>query len=207
MAGNCGAVPRRDLRPSTTLLSIRAIANLRRICEAHLAGRHQIEVVDLTEHPEIAREQEIVALPTVVRRHPEPVRAIVGDLTDTARVLAGLGLRPPDGAPASSTSPVLPRPRASSPITTAPPSPAHHRIERAPHLGRPTGRGGGILIAGTTTAALWGVMVGNLARGTDLLARPLADYFDVTNGFAVGGAASGAGLFLISAGRASIRKR
>ena len=74
---------------------LRAIENLRRTCEAHLAGRYQIEVVDLLENPRLAAEDQILAVPTVVRKLPQPIRKIVGDLSDTDRVLVGLQLRPP----------------------------------------------------------------------------------------------------------------
>lgn len=73
--------------------SILAFANLRRICEEHLAGHYQIEVVDLLEHPQLARGDQILAIPTLVRRLPAPVRKIIGDLSNTERVLIGLDLR------------------------------------------------------------------------------------------------------------------
>ena len=69
-----------------------ALANLRRICEEHLPGRHRIEVVDLLARPEMARGEQIVAIPTLQRRHPLPARKIIGDLTNTERVLIGLDL-------------------------------------------------------------------------------------------------------------------
>ncbi len=72
---------------------LRAIENLRRACEEHLAGRYQIEVVDLLENPRRAAEDQILAVPTVVRRLPLPIRKLVGDLSDTDRLLAGLQLR------------------------------------------------------------------------------------------------------------------
>ncbi len=74
--------------------SLAALANLRRICEEHLAGQYTIEVVDLLERPELARAEQIVAIPTLERRLPEPVRKIIGDLSNTERVLIGLDLRP-----------------------------------------------------------------------------------------------------------------
>ena len=76
----------------------RAIENLRRTCEEHMAGRYRIEVVDLLENPRLAADDQILAVPTVVRRLPEPIRMIVGDLSDTDRVLVGLQLRPPRSA-------------------------------------------------------------------------------------------------------------
>ncbi len=76
--------------------SVRAARNLRGICEAYLAGSYRIEVVDLVDHPSRAREDEIVAIPTLVRRLPEPVRRVIGDLGDTERVLVGLEIRTAD---------------------------------------------------------------------------------------------------------------
>src|SRR5437667_8792933 len=73
--------------------SIRAFANLRVLCEAHLKGRYQIEVVDLMEHPQLARGDQIVAIPTLVRRLPPPMRKIIGDLSNTERVLVGLDVQ------------------------------------------------------------------------------------------------------------------
>jgi len=77
-----------------TAKSLQAFANLKRICEAHLGGRYQIEVVDLMKNPELAKGDQIFALPTLVRKLPEPVRKIIGDLSNTERVLVGLDLRP-----------------------------------------------------------------------------------------------------------------
>ena len=74
--------------------SIKALANLKRICEEHLKGRYEIKVVDLLDNPQLARRDQIVAIPTLVRRLPPPVRKIIGDLSNTERVLVGLGLRP-----------------------------------------------------------------------------------------------------------------
>ena len=70
--------------------SIRAFANLKSLCEEHLKGSYQIEVIDLLEHPQLARGDQIVAIPTLVKRLPPPVRKIIGDLADTVRVLVGL---------------------------------------------------------------------------------------------------------------------
>jgi circadian clock protein KaiB len=77
-----------------TSRSIAALDNLRRLCEEHLSGRYRIEVVDLLENPQLSRDDEIVAVPTLVRMLPEPIRKIIGDLSDTERVLVGLQLRP-----------------------------------------------------------------------------------------------------------------
>jgi circadian clock protein KaiB len=73
--------------------SLAAFANLKRICEEHLSGRYTIEVVDLIKHPQLAAGDQIVAIPTLVRKLPEPLRKIVGDLRDTERALVGLQLR------------------------------------------------------------------------------------------------------------------
>lgn len=73
--------------------SVRAFANLTQICEEHLQGRYQIEVIDLIEHPHLARGAQIVAIPTLVIDLPEPVRKIIGDLSNTDRVLVGLALQ------------------------------------------------------------------------------------------------------------------
>jgi circadian clock protein KaiB len=74
--------------------SLAAFANLKRICEEHLAGRYTIEVIDLLEHPKLARGDQIFAIPTLVRKLPEPLRKIIGDLSDTEKVLVGLDVRP-----------------------------------------------------------------------------------------------------------------
>ena len=74
--------------------SIAAFANLKKICEEHLSGRYNIEVIDLIQHPQLAVGDQIVALPTLVRKLPQPLRRIVGDLRDTERALVGLQLRP-----------------------------------------------------------------------------------------------------------------
>lgn len=73
---------------------LRAMQNLQRVCESNLAGRYNIEVVDLLENPRLAADDQILAVPTLVRRLPEPIRKIVGDLSDTDRLLVGLQLRP-----------------------------------------------------------------------------------------------------------------
>jgi len=74
---------------------LRAAENLRRACDEHLAGQYTIEVIDLLENPRLAADDQILAVPTVVRKLPQPIRKIVGDLSDTERVLVGLQLRPP----------------------------------------------------------------------------------------------------------------
>lgn len=70
-----------------------AFANLKRICEEHLAGQYEIELVDLLERPQLAKGDQILAIPTLVRKLPSPVRKIIGDLSNTERVLVGLDLR------------------------------------------------------------------------------------------------------------------
>lgn len=77
--------------------SLAAFANLKKICEEHLAGKYQIEVIDLLENPTLARGDQILAVPTLVRKLPEPVKKIIGDLSNTERVLVGLDLRPVTG--------------------------------------------------------------------------------------------------------------
>ena len=74
--------------------SVSAFANLKKICDEHLAGRYRIEVIDLVQHPQLAAGDQIVAIPTLVRKLPEPLRRIVGDLSNTERTLVGLHLRP-----------------------------------------------------------------------------------------------------------------
>lgn len=76
--------------------SIRALANLKVLCEAHLKGRYEIEVVDLLEHPKLARGDQIIAIPTLVRKLPPPLRKIIGDLSSTERVLVGLDVQEAD---------------------------------------------------------------------------------------------------------------
>ena len=77
-----------------TTKSVAAFANLKKICEEHLAGKYRIEVIDLLVNPQLAAGDQIVAIPTLVRTLPEPIRRIIGDLSDTERVLVGLQLRP-----------------------------------------------------------------------------------------------------------------
>jgi circadian clock protein KaiB len=73
--------------------SLRALENLKKICEEHLDGRYDIEVVDLLKHPHLARADQIFAIPTLVRQLPVPIRQILGDLSNTERALVGLDLR------------------------------------------------------------------------------------------------------------------
>ena len=94
--GPADAVPARySLRlfvAGTTANSLRAIRNLRRICDAHLAGRVELEVVDIYQQPELAEEHQVVAVPTLLRLRPLPQRQVIGDLSDERRVLKGMGL-------------------------------------------------------------------------------------------------------------------
>ena len=74
--------------------SMAAIANLQTICEEHLQGKYHIEIVDLMVHPQLAKGDQIVAIPTLVRKLPEPIRKVIGDLSNVERTLVGLQLRP-----------------------------------------------------------------------------------------------------------------
>ena len=74
--------------------AIAALDNLQRLCEQHLAGKYHIEVIDLLRTPRLARDDQIIAVPTLVRKLPRPVRKVIGDLSDTERVLVGLDVRP-----------------------------------------------------------------------------------------------------------------
>lgn len=78
----------------TTAKSNRAIDNIQRLCEEHLRGRYDLEVVDLYAHPSLAQGEQIIAVPTLIRQLPMPLRRLVGDLSDTDHVLVGLDLRP-----------------------------------------------------------------------------------------------------------------
>jgi circadian clock protein KaiB len=74
--------------------SLTAFKNLKDICEAHLKGKYHIEVIDLMENPTLARGDQILAIPTLVRKLPQPIRKIIGDLSNTERVLVGLDIQP-----------------------------------------------------------------------------------------------------------------
>lgn len=78
----------------TTPRSVQALRAIKRICEAHLAGRYDLEVVDVYQHPRRADEEQIVALPTLLRVLPPPLRKFIGDLSDTEKVLVGLNVSP-----------------------------------------------------------------------------------------------------------------
>ena len=74
--------------------SLAAIANLKRLCDEHLPGKYEIEVIDLMKNPQLAAGDQILAIPTLVRKLPEPIKKIIGDLSNTERALVGLDLRP-----------------------------------------------------------------------------------------------------------------
>ena len=80
----------------STPKSLTAFSNLKKFCESHLKGRYRITVIDLVKQPHLAKGDQILAIPTVVRRLPQPVRTIIGNLSDTERVLVGLDLRAAD---------------------------------------------------------------------------------------------------------------
>ena len=80
----------------STPRSLAAFANLKKFCETHLKGRYRITVIDLVKRPKLAKGDQILAIPTVVRRLPKPVRIILGNLSDAERMLVGLDLRPAD---------------------------------------------------------------------------------------------------------------
>ncbi|HZR30671.1 MAG TPA: circadian clock KaiB family protein [Terriglobales bacterium] len=94
-----------DLRlyvAGTTAKSVTAFSNLKQICETHLGGKYRIEIVDLLRNPQLAQGDQIIAVPTLVRRLPQPVKKIIGDLSNTDRVLVGLDLKPARMTPAAS---------------------------------------------------------------------------------------------------------
>ena len=72
---------------------VTALANLKRFCEEHMAGQYDIEVIDLLENPRLAKDDQIIAIPTLVRKLPEPLRKIIGDLSNSERMLVGLDLK------------------------------------------------------------------------------------------------------------------
>ncbi|MDD5321070.1 MAG: circadian clock KaiB family protein [Methylococcales bacterium] len=74
--------------------SLAAFANLKRLCETHLAGQYRIEIIDLLKNPQLAAADQILAVPTLVRRLPEPIKKIIGDLSNEERVLVGLDVQP-----------------------------------------------------------------------------------------------------------------
>lgn len=95
-----GTVPEFQLRlyiAGQTAKSATAFANLQRICETHLAGQYSLDVIDLRVTPQLAAGDQILAIPTLVRRLPEPIKKIIGDLSNEERVLVGLDIRPAGG--------------------------------------------------------------------------------------------------------------
>src|SRR5262249_49455299 len=86
-----------ELRPyiaGKTAKSVAAFDNLKQLCEEHMPGKYKIEVVDLLVHPQLARGDQIIAIPTLVRKLPQPIRKVIGDLSNVERTLVGLQLRP-----------------------------------------------------------------------------------------------------------------
>ena len=94
MATSTAAYELRLYVAGQTARSLAAFANLKRICETHLAGQYLIEVIDLTKTPQLAAGDQIIAVPTLVRRLPEPIKKILGDLSNEEHVLVGLDVRP-----------------------------------------------------------------------------------------------------------------
>lgn len=76
----------------TTANSTRAIVNLKRVCEEYLRGRYELQVIDLYQQPELAQGEQIIAVPTLIKKFPPPIRYVIGDMSDTPSVLAGLDL-------------------------------------------------------------------------------------------------------------------
>lgn len=94
--GADGAAQKWELRLYTagqTPKSLAAFRNLKKVCEEHLSGRYEIEVIDLLANPRLAKDHQIVAIPTLVKKLPDPIRKIIGDLSDVERTLVGLDLR------------------------------------------------------------------------------------------------------------------
>lgn len=99
LAGNAPAHAKYLLRlyvAGNTANSSRAIANVRRICEQHLVGRYELEVIDLYQQPVLSKGEQIVAVPTLIKKLPAPLRRFIGDMSNTERILIGLDLRPND---------------------------------------------------------------------------------------------------------------
>lgn len=95
--GSSGPDERWELRlyvAGQTAKSVTAFANLKKLCEEHIPGQYHIEVIDLLKNPTLAKGDQILAVPTLVRKLPEPIRKIIGDLSNRDKVLIGLDLRP-----------------------------------------------------------------------------------------------------------------
>jgi len=88
----------------TTRNSERAIVNIRKICEDHLQGRYDLEIVDISQHPTLAEGEQIIAAPTLIKKLPLPLRRFIGDMSQTERILLGLDLRKPKARVASEKS-------------------------------------------------------------------------------------------------------
>jgi circadian clock protein KaiB len=84
---------------SLTPRSIAAIRSVKEVCEKHLQGRYELEIIDIYEQPSLAKGEQIVAAPTLIKQLPLPLRRLIGDMADEQRVLVGLDLRPKDGGP------------------------------------------------------------------------------------------------------------
>jgi circadian clock protein KaiB len=95
--GNDGVMELRLYVAGQTPKSLAALANLRKICDEHLSGQYKLHVIDLIKTPQLAQNDQILAIPTLVRKLPEPIRKIIGDLSDRKRVLVGLNLRETEG--------------------------------------------------------------------------------------------------------------
>jgi circadian clock protein KaiB len=78
---------------ATTPRSIRAIANIRKLCEQHLEGRYELDIVDISRDPEMAKTDQLIAAPTLIKRLPLPLRRFIGDMSDTKRLIVGLDIR------------------------------------------------------------------------------------------------------------------
>jgi circadian clock protein KaiB len=87
-----------------TSRSVRAVENVRSLCKKHLAGRYELRIVDLYQQPDLARKEQVVAAPTLIKRHPLPLRRLVGDMSNDRRVLGGLDLISASGQPADSAN-------------------------------------------------------------------------------------------------------
>ena len=72
--------------------SVKAIANIRQLCDTHLAGKYKLEVIDIYQHPKVALKEQVIAVPLLIKRSPAPLKRLIGDMSDTQKVLQGLGL-------------------------------------------------------------------------------------------------------------------
>ena len=74
--------------------SLKAVQNIRALCETHLAGRYELDVIDIYQHPELGKQEQVIAAPTLIKKLPQPLRQFIGDLSDTEKILVGLNLIP-----------------------------------------------------------------------------------------------------------------